>query len=114
MTRESAKLVAKLWLRRKSAMRTDDIPEGRYKAMIVRIRQRTDRNDHSEAIELLAEFVRDMKALRVIEAIREISNYVGSIPNDLYDLRNKLLKGLLKKASSKMSPEEYEALRMSF
>ena len=95
-------------------MRTDDIPEGRHKRMILQIRQRTDRNNHTEAAELLAEIVSDNKALAVLEAIREISNYVGSIPNDLYDLRYKVLKGLLKRASSKMSPEEYEALRMSF
>ena len=129
MEKASAKLVAKLWLRRKSAMggtdkvaaiRKDDIPEGRFKSMIVQVRYYTDRNEHTKALYYLARRLDDDKVAVVLDAIHDISEFMGSIPNDLISLRGKLRKRLLSRASNhipsygQMSPEEYEALRMSF
>ena len=129
MEKASAKLVAKLWLRRKFAMgetdkvaaiRKDDIPEGRFKSMIVQVRYYTDRNEHTKALYYLARRLDDDKVAVVLDAIHDISEFMGSIPNDLISLRDNLRKRLLSGAKhhipswGQMSPEEYEALRMSF
>lgn len=116
MTRESAKLVAKLWLRRKSAMKTDDIPEGMNKRMILQIRKLTDMNDHTKAVLELAKRVGEAKYVAIAEAIQVIQDFDRHMSSDLISTRNKVMNYCLKKARSKfrMSPEEYEALRMSF
>jgi len=82
--------------------------------IIEKISDLTYRNNHTDSVLLLAETIGAKRVSKVLEAIDIIHRFRGDMPSDLIDLRSKILKGLLGKAKSKLSPEEYGNLVAAF
>jgi hypothetical protein len=78
-----------------------------------KIEAATDRNDHTGAVCLLADFVGG-KYPKIAEAIRLIHKEVGSMPIELGKYRHELRNEMLFILSEKLPAEDYFKIKSSF
>jgi hypothetical protein len=88
------------------------------KASIVELSKKisklTDINDHNSSILLLAKFLKEKKAIELMNYIKKMHNTYGSMPQQLIQLRNNILDALLQKVKDKYGYVDYQLINNSF
>ena len=91
-----------------------DIVSTSPEALVSQIEKLTDRNNHNGAALLLAKALGNRKYIKVLESIDVVSNFAGSLPRDLRDIRYGMLQQMWKDATRKFGPEIGHQIYMAF
>ncbi|MAL34520.1 MAG: hypothetical protein CMK95_00480 [Pseudomonas sp.] len=67
-------------------------------ATVGQIAALTDRNDHNEAIIVLAKSMKEMKVVKMMELLKKMHKIEGSMSSDLIALRTGMYQELMKKS----------------
>lgn len=81
---------------------------------IDKIAKLTDRNDHSGARILGAQYLKNKKLERIFTAIKDIHLVERSLPPQIKDYRYEKYKEMMKYAKSKLDKETYERFSGAF
>lgn len=79
-----------------------------------KIYKHTERNDHNGSVLLLAKFLKEKKAIELMQNIIKMHNNFGHMPFQLIDLRTQVLNQLLQKFKNKYGQADYAAIYSSF
>jgi hypothetical protein len=71
-------------------------------AAIQKIEKATDRNDHNEAIYILADLIGDNTTKKIMNHMKEIHKLEGHMPHELIQYRMYIMKNLMEKTKSKL------------
>ena len=83
----------------------DDVPS---------IRKKTQQNDHTGAIAVLAKMVKAPKYIKIMEHVEEIHTLEGSLTPELRAYRESVYNRLLKIAGYKFDDATYQKIKNSF
>lgn len=70
-------------------------------AVLVKVEKATDRNSHTEALDIIAKFLNDTKTQKILKAITDIHHLEGGIPKHIQQYRDEIMHDLLDKIESK-------------
>lgn len=82
--------------------------------IIKKISDLTNENYHTEAIIVLAEYLKETKAVKILEHILKIHLLVGHMPRNLMDFRTSILTDLIIKVRDLYGEEVKDKIRMAF
>jgi len=78
------------------------------------IQKKTDANDHTEAVLVLAKFLKDNKSVKLLDAINDIHQIEGNMPPQLAQYRNEITTKLLELAKNKYDANTYMRINSAF
>jgi hypothetical protein len=84
------------------------------KPIVAKIAKLTDRNDHTGSVLELAKFLNDKKAVKVLQAVKQIHDAEGSMPSEVSKYRSSILKDLTDKFKSKYGQDAAKELSKAF
>ena len=83
-------------------------------ALVEEISDLTERNDHTEALVVLAKALNERKTLKALEAIAVIGDFLRYVPGDLVKVKNGIRSSLIDEAKRKFGPDIGQQIYMSF
>jgi hypothetical protein len=83
-------------------------------ALIARIAEMTDRNDHTGSVIELSRALRNERTTKALRAIDALHEFYGHMPSDLRMMRDGIHEGLLKVAKRETDAETYRRLHGAF
>lgn len=103
---ESKKVMKKI----REASATDS----KMEALIKDLEDKTNRNDHGGACERLAQFTQNKKYQDICKAINQIHDAEGSIPHEVQQYRDSVLKEMLNWVKSKFGKDVHDRINQAF
>jgi hypothetical protein len=88
--------------------------DGKLEKIIRDIQKNTDTNNHTEAVLILAKFLKDNKKVKILNAIEDITKVEGHTPSYLLQYRNSVLKELLESLKDKYDNNTYMRVSSAF
>lgn len=88
--------------------------DAKIEKLIKDITKKTEANDHTESILVLAKFLKDTKCVKILDAINDIHHVEGSMPYELSLYRASILKGLLETLKNKYDANTYMKVSSAF
>jgi len=82
--------------------------------LVANIADATDKNDHTGAPILLAQFLKNKKAEKALLGISACHDYFGSMPSELGKVRSMITAELLDDARHKYAKIEYDMIKGAF
>jgi hypothetical protein len=82
--------------------------------LIKDISKKTDMNDHTASILVLAKFLKDNKSVKILDAINDIHHIEQSMPYELGKYRSSILNGLLETLKNKYDANTYMKVSSAF
>jgi len=82
--------------------------------LISDITKKTENNDHTESILLLAKFLKDNKSVKILDAINDIHHIEQHMPYELSKYRSSILNGLLETLKNKYDANTYMKVSSAF
>lgn len=91
-----------------------EAPDAKLEKAIKEIQKNTDENDHTEAILVLAKFLKDNKSIKILDAINDIHEMEGNMPSGISQYRTEILNRLLTNVKNKYDTNTYMRVSSSF